>query len=333
MQRAKWSGLFMALMLAACGSVHEEDPICGDGRLDPGEQCDDHNMVNGDGCSSTCTLEMTCGNGVMEGTEQCDDGDTANGDGCSSTCAIEMTCGNDVMEGTEECDDGNVTSGDGCSSSCTSESEYMYAVSWSFRTVANAVQPCPTGFDTIAVYSQPVDANGTDVGSPVADLFNCTDGSGTVAPLYEGRYRVWLESTNTNNSSKYASSTSAILELTQSGLMYSTIIYTDGGYFQFAWNLVGEDTNNALTCAAAGADGVEMVSTVTSSTTAYSDIFDCTDGTGITAGLPAGGYTISTAALNGTDQSIGTAPALTNTIQAPNKITDLGTITIPISGL
>ena len=33
----------------------------------------------------------TCGNAVREGTEECDDGNVANGDGCSSTCAIEPT--------------------------------------------------------------------------------------------------------------------------------------------------------------------------------------------------------------------------------------------------
>lgn len=331
--REMWSGLLIALLVAACGSISADEPMCGDKHLDPGEQCDDGNVANADGCSATCSLEMTCGNGLLEGTEQCDDGDTSSGDGCSSTCTIEMTCGNDVMEGTEECDDGGVENGDGCSSSCTTESQYMYAATWSFRTVANAVQACPTGYDTIAVYSQPVDEDGANVGSAVVDLFNCADGTGTVAPLYEGRYRVWLESTNHDASAKYATATSVILDLSQAGLTYSTIIYTDGGYFQFAWNLIGEESNNALTCATAGGDGVELISTLTSTTTAYDDIFDCTDGTGITAGLPAGGYTISTDVLNGTDASIGTAPALTNTIQAPNKITDLGTITIPISGL
>jgi cysteine-rich repeat protein len=39
-----------------------EDPdcwICGNGILDSGEECDDGNNINGDGCSSSCTLE-TC---------------------------------------------------------------------------------------------------------------------------------------------------------------------------------------------------------------------------------------------------------------------------------
>jgi len=39
-----------------------------------------------------------CGNGILEIGEQCDDGNTNDGDGCSSTCQIEA--------GTVECDDG-----------------------------------------------------------------------------------------------------------------------------------------------------------------------------------------------------------------------------------
>jgi cysteine-rich repeat protein len=35
---------------------------CGDGYTDAGEQCDDGNLISGDGCSSTCTIEtyFTC---------------------------------------------------------------------------------------------------------------------------------------------------------------------------------------------------------------------------------------------------------------------------------
>tara|TARA_Y100000310_G_C20693441_1_gene823871 strand:- start:1265 stop:3625 length:2361 start_codon:yes stop_codon:yes gene_type:complete len=38
-----------------------EDPICGDGFVDPGEECDDGNQNNRDGCSNTCEIEnLTC---------------------------------------------------------------------------------------------------------------------------------------------------------------------------------------------------------------------------------------------------------------------------------
>jgi cysteine-rich repeat protein len=101
--------------------------FCGNGILEAGEQCDDGNTINGDGCSSTCRKEPTlpvsvCGNGIREPDEQCDDGNTNNGDGCSSTCRTELIhCGNGHLDPGEQCDDGNKTSGDGCSSTCQRE--------------------------------------------------------------------------------------------------------------------------------------------------------------------------------------------------------------------
>jgi TonB family protein len=40
-----------------CGETKQVTPVCGDSSLDAGEQCDDGNTVNGDGCSSTCRTE------------------------------------------------------------------------------------------------------------------------------------------------------------------------------------------------------------------------------------------------------------------------------------
>jgi len=31
-------------------------PMCGNGVIDPGEQCDDGNAINGDACEADCTL-------------------------------------------------------------------------------------------------------------------------------------------------------------------------------------------------------------------------------------------------------------------------------------
>ncbi|UCE71453.1 MAG: hypothetical protein JSU99_09210, partial [Nitrospiraceae bacterium] len=36
------------------------EPVCGNGSLDPGEECDDGNTFDGDGCSANCTLEPEC---------------------------------------------------------------------------------------------------------------------------------------------------------------------------------------------------------------------------------------------------------------------------------
>ncbi|AKT39081.1 uncharacterized protein CMC5_032280 [Chondromyces crocatus] len=64
---------------------------CGNGVLDPGEECDDGNFDDTDACRSTCQL-AACGDGIVQVGEACDDGNTANGDCCSSTCQAEPSC-------------------------------------------------------------------------------------------------------------------------------------------------------------------------------------------------------------------------------------------------
>src|SRR3989344_4127509 len=111
-------------------SIPEQpQPQCGDGTLDAGEQCDDGNTTNGDGCSAQCTIEQDepqCGDGTLDAGEQCDDGNTTNGDGCSAQCTIEQDepqCGDGTLDAGEQCDDGNTTNGDGCSAQCKEEEE------------------------------------------------------------------------------------------------------------------------------------------------------------------------------------------------------------------
>lgn len=41
-----------------CGEGPHTAPVCGDGSRDASEECDDGNTVNGDGCSSTCRIEV-----------------------------------------------------------------------------------------------------------------------------------------------------------------------------------------------------------------------------------------------------------------------------------
>ena len=95
--------------------------VCGNGTIEAGEQCDDSNTINNDGCSSECIDETTsCGDGVKAGLEECDDHNITDGDGCSSTCTLEQ-CGNNTTDSGETCDDGNAVSGDGCSSTCQTE--------------------------------------------------------------------------------------------------------------------------------------------------------------------------------------------------------------------
>jgi fibro-slime domain-containing protein len=133
-------------------SYEHDKAVCGDKIIESSENCDDGNMMDGDGCSSQCLREpkwtcpmvgmpcvhdLECGDGMIEGMEACDDGNTMDGDGCSADCSTvecgwqcpagtncrNAMCGDGKVAGKEQCDDGNTTNGDGCSSNCTLESK------------------------------------------------------------------------------------------------------------------------------------------------------------------------------------------------------------------
>jgi cysteine-rich repeat protein len=127
-------------------------PICGDAIQMPGEECDDGNLSNGDGCDSLCRQEI-CGNGRLDFGEDCDDGNLVNNDGCEADCTVTIfeetdcsdgvdndmdgdtdcsdadclndpacaICGDGVVGTGEECDDNNLSDGDGCDSLCRQE--------------------------------------------------------------------------------------------------------------------------------------------------------------------------------------------------------------------
>src|SRR5215468_7752450 len=62
-------------LIAGCGGGGSDPPgfaLCGNGRLDPGELCDDGNTDDTDACISTC-VPARCGDGVVQiGVEDCD---------------------------------------------------------------------------------------------------------------------------------------------------------------------------------------------------------------------------------------------------------------------
>jgi len=130
---------------------------CGDGIVTAsnGEECDDGDIVGGDGCSAICQNEGSasvgafCGDGIRDhnpsqGGEDCDDGNNTSGDGCSRFCLNEgstasvvaySVCGDGLRGIGEECDDGTAAgpdgiidgddgvmeNGDGCSIQCLNE--------------------------------------------------------------------------------------------------------------------------------------------------------------------------------------------------------------------
>ncbi len=64
--------------------------VCGDGIIVSSEECDDGNIIDHDGCSSICEIEvLECGNLILEAGEDCDGGPMCNDD-----CTIRepLTC-------------------------------------------------------------------------------------------------------------------------------------------------------------------------------------------------------------------------------------------------
>ena len=95
-------------------------PSCGNGRLDPGEACDDGNRTSGDGCPADCSA--ACGDGLVDSNEKCDPAAAGSGQ-CSADCRSTLSCGDGFINTDlgEQCDDGNVADGDGCSATCATE--------------------------------------------------------------------------------------------------------------------------------------------------------------------------------------------------------------------
>ena len=60
------------------------EPVCGNGQVEDGEECDDGNTLDGDGCSATCTDESS----PPDGDGTCSEDGTA----CSSSSGCGLVC-------------------------------------------------------------------------------------------------------------------------------------------------------------------------------------------------------------------------------------------------
>ena len=198
---------------------------------------------------------------------------------------------------------------------------------WTIKTLAGAAQPCPTGFDAAVLTSQQIDDSDNNVGAPIIDTFDCAALTGTSSVVPDGMFLTSITIENRTSHAQYAKSLQAFVDLTADDNSFNVDLYTDAGYFTFAWNLTqtGQPTN----CAQSALTQVEAITTPMGGGSAYDDKFTCSDGNGVTSPLPAGSYTVSIDALTGISAR-GTADPVTGTITVPNGITDLGVVTIPI---
>jgi len=95
--------------------------VCGNGRREGPEECDDGDDDATDACTNACR-NARCGDGIVRnGVEQCDDGNTTPNDGCTGCISDPPVCGNGRIELGETCDDGNTQAGDGCPPGCRIE--------------------------------------------------------------------------------------------------------------------------------------------------------------------------------------------------------------------
>lgn len=118
------------------------DKYCSNRVVDPGEECDDGNRVDGDGCDNTCKYSCSptdttrdchsmnaciTGGTCNTGTHRCSpDAPKTAGTACGNkgNCVegncIAPKCGDGIVaSGVESCDDGNAVAGDGCDNDCT----------------------------------------------------------------------------------------------------------------------------------------------------------------------------------------------------------------------
>jgi cysteine-rich repeat protein len=152
-------------------------PDCGNNAVEPGEQCDDGDLENDDGCSNSCAVESgwtcqgnpsacatICGDSLVRGLEQCDDGNTLPNDYCSPSCMqITGFCDDFVTQVTagETCDEGPALNGTPlhCNDTCNDTTTPL---------CGNAVVEPPESCD-----------DGSDNGMPLKCNLEC---SGTTSP-------------------------------------------------------------------------------------------------------------------------------------------------------
>lgn len=103
--------LVLLVIMASVGACNSGEPVaitCPSGMMPAASQ--------------RICVEGLCGNGVLDEDEECDDGNLIDGDGCSADCRSSEVCGNAIVDHAvgELCDDGNVSSGDECCGDCRS---------------------------------------------------------------------------------------------------------------------------------------------------------------------------------------------------------------------
>jgi len=143
-------------------------PVCGDGYVDAGEQCDDGNTLDGDCCSSTCQIDPA--------GSACSDGNACTtGDTCSGTTCVGGPAPN--------CNDGNVCTADSCDPAVGCVNAKLTGTSCSDGNACTQTDVCQAGVCTgtnpviCTALDQCHDAGICDPGTGVCSDPNKPDGT------------------------------------------------------------------------------------------------------------------------------------------------------------
>ncbi len=162
----------------SCDGVGDQCPV--DSFVPNGTSCDDLDMCTiADACQGGICLgdSEICGEGTLQGAcgEECDDGNMTDGDGCSSLCLTEF-CSDGLTQPRlgEECDDGRSVSGDGCTE-CLIDSGDA-----DLDGVLNGEDNCPTVSNGFAEAGVPgvgnqTDTDGDGAGDPCDECADVND--------------------------------------------------------------------------------------------------------------------------------------------------------------
>ncbi len=118
---------------------------CGNGELDPGEECDLGLVENSN--SGACTIECKsakCGDGLLQiGKETCDNGASNNNTlygGCMQDCQLGPRCNDGIVQDAEECDLGDdngsgefSTEGVPCDDGCRYQARLVFLSSVTYK--------------------------------------------------------------------------------------------------------------------------------------------------------------------------------------------------------
>ena len=185
--------------------------VCGNGFMESGEECDDGNTTEGDGCDNDCTFSCAtnadCTDGLScNGSETCNttthvcaagtpaadgtvcDRDMMSGtrDVCRGGTCLSSTCGDGYVDtgSGEQCEDGNTTNGDGCDNDCTFSCSV--AADCDDGRVCNGAETCNTTTHVCAGGSPPPDGTlcDRDMNASTRDI--CRTGTCSLSECGDG---------------------------------------------------------------------------------------------------------------------------------------------------